>query len=149
MQIWKRWAALAAMASTAAQPCLAAPLPGEGSVIRGRLGAFAGASLVLPLGTGRPAAATTRLRISPVAYGYDTQSGRLLQRTGAGVELGLSGAGKPELRLGGAAPAALKQRLGFKGSTGYIIVGGVLVAVALLAAVAAAMPKPGPRDGDF
>ncbi|HMC90916.1 MAG TPA: hypothetical protein VKI45_00510, partial [Allosphingosinicella sp.] len=95
MRIWKRCAALAAfgaMVSVAAQPCLAAPLPGEGSVMPGRLGAFAGASLVLPLGTGHRAAATTRLRISPVASGYDGRSGRLVQRTGAGVELGLTAA---------------------------------------------------------
>lgn len=150
MRIWVRCAAVAAAGAVVAQPCLAAPLGSESGAVPGRMGAFAGASFVLPFGArGRAAAPSARLQVAPVSAYRDGRSGALVQRRGAGVELGLTGAGTPDLLLAGNRPAALKRTLGFKGSTGYIVVGGVVLAVALLAAVAAASPKPGPRPGDF
>jgi hypothetical protein len=43
----------------------------------------------------------------------------------------------------------VEQRLGVNGSTTWIIVGGVLLAVVVLAAVASATPTPGPPPGAF
>jgi hypothetical protein len=147
--MWTRLAALAAAGSVAAQPCLAAGPAGESGLVRGRVGAFAGASLVLPFGSGRRSVASARLQLAPVAAYYDGRSASLVERRGVGIELGLTSAGKPDLRLAGSAPAELKRRTGFHGSTGYIIVGGVVLVVILLAAIANASPKPGPRPGDF
>jgi|GEM_PF-1763677 len=148
------WTAAAAAASVAAQPCVAAGLGGESGFGPGRVGAYAGASLALPLGPGRHEAPKARLRLSPVSAYYDGRSGRLVESPGgAGVEIGLTGHGKADLRIAGGRPAeigrTLGQRIGFKGSTGYIVVGGAVLLVLLLAAVANASPKPGPRPGDF
>jgi hypothetical protein len=134
----------------AAQPCLAAGLGGESGFGAGRVGAYAGASLAFPLGPGRHGAPTARLRLSPVSAYRDSRSGRLVERpAGAGVEIALTGAGKADLRIAGERPARIGERIGFKGSTGYIVVGGAVLLVLLLAAVANASPKPGPRPGDF
>jgi len=115
----------------------------------GRFGAFAGASVVLPLGAASRRAATARLQLSPAFVDADSRTGAVVRRFGAGLDLGLGRTGKLDLRLAGRSPAEARQRLGFKGSTGYIIVGGVVLGVLLLAAVANAQPKPGPRPGDF
>jgi hypothetical protein len=140
----------AAAASVAGQPCLAASLGPDGGMARGKVGAFAGASLRLPFGAGRhSAAASARLQVSSVTLAYDRRSGGLAERFGTGVDLGLNRSGRPDLRLAGSAPAEVKRRIGFKGSTGYIVVGGVVLIVLLLAAVASAQPKPGPQPGDF
>jgi hypothetical protein len=142
-------AALAAAASVGAQPCLAASLGPDNGIARGKVGAFAGASLKLPFGTGRRSAASARLQVSAVTLDYDRRSGGLVERFGTGLDLGLSRSGKPDLRLAGSTPAEVKRRIGFKGSTGYIVVGGVVLVILLLAAVASAQPKPGPSPGDF
>jgi hypothetical protein len=144
-----RGAALAAAASVAAQPCLAASLGPDGGIARGRIGAFAGASLRLPFGAGPRPVASARLQVSAVALDYDRRSGGRVERFGTGLDLGLSRSGRPDLRLAGSAPAEIKRRIGFKGSTGYIVVGGVVLVILLLAAVAGAQPKPGPQPGDF
>jgi hypothetical protein len=144
-----RGAALAAAASVAAEPCLAASLGPDSGIARGKVGAFAGASLRLPFGAGPRMAASARLRVSAVTLDYDRRSGGLVERFGTGLDLGLSRSGRPDLRLAGSSPAEVKRRIGFKGSTGYIVVGGVVLVILLLAAVASAQPKPGPRPGDF
>ena len=141
-------AAALAAAAMAAQPGAAAALGEQGVPGAGRIGAFAGASLALPLGSPRRARPSARLQLSPVYAAYDGRGfGRV--QPGSGLALGLEGAGKLGLRLAGSTPAEQKRRIGFKGSTGYIVVGGLLVGVLLLAAVANAQPKPGPRPGDF
>jgi hypothetical protein len=142
-------AALAAAASVAAQPCLAASLGPDSGIARGKVGAFAGASLRLPFGAGPRMAASARLRVSTITLDYDRPSGGLVERFGTGLDLGLSRFGRPDLRLAGSSPAEVRRRIGFKGSTGYIVVGGVVLVILLLAAVASAQPKPGPRPGDF
>lgn len=148
---WIRAAATIAACSIAVQPCLAADIPGEGAVVRGRTGAFAGVGVSLPLGTSDRVAPRARLQLGPSFGMYDAQTGALLgSKRPAGLELGASRDGLPALTLAGVGGAQMKRRLGFHGSTGYIVVGGVLVLVVLLgAAVASASPKPGPRPGDF
>jgi len=145
------WAAAsAAAACVTAQPCLAAGLGGESGFGPGRAGAYAGASLSLPLGPGRHLAPRARLRLSPISAYHDARSGRLVESpSGAGLEIGLTGEGKADLRIAGARPVEIGRRIGFKGSTGYVVVGGAVLLVLLLAAVASASPKPGPRPGDF
>jgi hypothetical protein len=141
-------AAALAVAAIAAQPCAAASFGDEGMAGAGRIGAFAGVALALPVGALGRARPSARLQLSPVYAAYD-RSGFARVRPGGGLALGLEGPGKLGLRLAGSSPAELKRRIGFKGSTGYIVVGGLLVGVLLLAAVANAQPKPGPRPGDF
>ena len=134
----------------ALQPCLAAELPREGGAVAGRMGAFAGAGVAVPLGTARRAAPRARLQVGPAFALVDVRTGALTgSRRAAGIELGLDPRGAPALSIAGRSGPELTRRIGFKGSTGYIIVGGVVLAVALLAAVAAAQPKPGPQPGDF
>jgi hypothetical protein len=134
----------------AGQPCLAAGIPGDGGPVRGRMGAFAGMGVAVPLGPGRRSVPRARLQLGP-AYGvYDSRSGGLLgSRRPAGLELGLTRRGAAAFSIAGQGRPELERRLGFKGSTGYIVAGGVLILVVLLAAVANAQPKPGPRPGDF
>jgi hypothetical protein len=132
------------------QPCLAAELPREGGAVAGRMGAFAGAGIAVPLGTARRAAPRARLQLGPAFALVDARTGALAgSRRAPGIELAVGPRGAPELSIAGRSGAELKHRMGFKGSTGYIIVGGAVLAVALLAAVAAAQPKPGPQPGDF
>ena len=144
---WLHGLAFTAACALAAQPCLAAGADGH-PLATGRAGGFAGAAFTLPFGGGhaRPA---VRLELSPAFAMADPVSGEMFARRGNGFTLGLTGAGKADLRFAGRGKADLQRSLGFKGSTGYIVVGGVLVLVLLLAAVANAQPKPGPRPGDF
>lgn len=143
-------AGLAAACALVAQPCLAAALPGDLAPVHERMGAFAGLSLALPLGTGRRSAPRAALRLSPAYAVIDGRSGALVRAVrGSGLELGVTAGDAPTFMLAGRSRAELKRSLGFKGSTGYIVAGGVVLGVLLLAAVASAQPKPGPRKGDF
>ena len=144
---WIHGLAFVVACAIAAQPCLAAGADGR-LLATGHAGAFAGASFTLPFGGGH-ARPTARLELSPAFAVADPVSGETFQRRGAGFSLGLTRAGKPDLRFAGRGEAEVTRSLGFKGSTGYIVVGGVLLLVVLLAAVANAQPKPGPRPGDF
>jgi hypothetical protein len=142
--------AFLAAGAVAVQPCLAAGIAGEASPVRVATGAFAGVKLAMPLGRGRSRPPHLRLEVAPSYALVDARSGAALgTRTEAGLELGLRRDGALDLSIAGRSAADLKPRLGFKGSTGYIVVGGALLLVALLAAVASAQPKPGPRPGDF
>lgn len=140
--------AFIAACAAAAQPCLAAGADGR-MAAAGHVGAFAGASLTLPFGGARHSGPSARLELSPAYALTNPASGETFERRGAGFALGLTRAGKPDLRFAGRSEAELNRSLGFKGSTGYIVVGGVLLLVVLLAAIANAQPKPGPRPGDF
>jgi hypothetical protein len=145
-----RIVAILAAGFGAAQPCLAADLPRDGGALAGRMGAFAGARVSLPLGTARRAAPRARLLLGPAYTLVDARTGAFAgSRPAPGIELGLGRGGAASLSIAGQSGAALGRRMGFKGSTGYVIVGGVVIAVVLLAAVAAAQPKPGPQPGDF
>lgn len=143
-------AAMIAACTAAAQPCLAADLPGESGTIGGRVGAFAGLRLATPLGGAERPALRARLQIAPSYAMLDAQSGFLVgTRPSAGLELALARGGAPALSVGGRTAPELRRQLGLHGSTPFIVVGGVLLLVGLLAAIASASPKPGPREGDF
>jgi len=145
---WIHGFAFIAACAAAVQPCLAAGADGR-MAASGHVGAFAGASFTLPFGGAGHSGPAARLELSPAFAVTNPASGETFERRGAGFALGLTRAGKPDLRFGGRSQTELKRSLGFKGSTGYIVVGGVLLLVVLLAAVASAQPKPGPRPGDF
>src|SRR4051812_21170911 len=132
---WIHGLAFTAACAVAAQPCLAAGADGR-LLAGGHVGAFAGASFTLPFGGARHAGPAARLELSPAFAVADPVSGATAQRRGAGFALGLTRAGKPDLRFAGRSEAEIKRSLGFKGSTGYFVVGGVLLLVIVLAAVA-------------
>jgi hypothetical protein len=149
MSMCLRFAAFAAAVSVAAQPCAAARLVDESSFAPGRVGAFAGAAVTLPFASKGRLAPDARLQFSPTYTAYDMRAVKRVERRGSGVELGLRGEGKIDLRLSGQRPADIKRRLGFKGSTGYIVVGGLLLVALVLVAAANVPPEPGPSKGDF
>ena len=105
---WIHGLAFAAASAVAAQPCLAAGADGR-LLATGHVGAFAGASFTLPLGSGhaRPVA---RLELSPAFAVADPISGETFQRRGAGLALGLTRAGKPDLRFAGRSEAEVGAR---------------------------------------
>jgi hypothetical protein len=142
--------ALIAACAAAAEPCAAAGFAEESGALRGRVGAFAGVRIAMPFGGPHAAVPRARLQVAPSYALLDARSGALVGTSaGAGVELGLGRGGRPALEIAGRTAPELKREISFKGSTGYIVVGGVVLLVVLLAAVAAASPKPGPRPGDF
>jgi hypothetical protein len=143
-------AAMIAACTAAAQPCLAADLPGESGTIGGRIGAFAGVRLATPLGGGERPRLRARLQIAPSFAMRNAQSGAFAgTRAPAGLELGLARGGAPALAIGGRPAPALGRQLGLHGSTPYIVVGGVLLLVGVLAVVASAAPTAGPPEGAF
>jgi hypothetical protein len=142
--------AMLAACAAAAQPCLAADLPADGGAVGGRIGAFAGLRIAAPLGGAERHVLRARLQVAPSYAMLDARSGALVgTRPAFGLELGLAQGGAPTLAIGGRRAPELRRQLGLHGSTPYIVIGGVVLLVGLLAAVASASPKPGPRPGDF
>jgi hypothetical protein len=86
--------------------------------------AFAGASIRLPLGQKDRARPVARLRAGIVDPG-----------SRAGLELGLTRRGKPEMFVAGHSASAVRERMKLNGSTGsttWIVFGVVLLAVGVL-----------------
>jgi len=142
-------AAFAAAAAVAFQPCLAATDFQTGSFTEQRAGAFAGASLRVPLGAREAPRPSLRLQLSSTLYARDSASGAVRTFRPAGLELGAASA-RPALFVGGQSASAIAARRNIHGSTGttVLIIGGVVVAV-LLVAVLLVPPEPGPSEGDF
>jgi hypothetical protein len=146
-----RWTAgIAAAAALVAQPCLAAELYRESGAAQVRTGAFAGVSVRVPLEGSAPRRPTARLQLTSIREVRDTNGARRTFR-GDGVQLGADRRGRPALTIAGRNPLGERERLGIGGSTGtaLLVVGGVVLVVFVLASVADAMPKPGPREGAF
>jgi hypothetical protein len=119
-------------------------------MVGGRMGAFAGLRLSTPLGGGERPALRARLQVAPSYAMLNAQSGALVgTRPAAGLELGLARSGAPALSIGGRPAPQLRRQLGLHGSTTYIVIGGVVLLVGLLAVVASAAPTPGPHEGAF
>jgi hypothetical protein len=120
----------------ATQPCAAADdyLPSRSG--EARMTAFAGLSVRLPLGgTARPSA---RLRFATGYSFRDSASGAVRTDLGSGLEIGAGKRGMPTYFIGGEKASALRDKLGIKGGSGktLLIVGGVLVAVVIVAVAA-------------
>ena len=143
-------AAVTAAFFLCSQPCLAADDLRDAAAAERRTGAFAGLSVRLPLGQAAPAKPVARLQLTTVHHMRDRETGAIRHMRAPGLELGAGQSGKPVLTLGGQRADDMQRRLGVGGSTTTVlIVGGVLLVVLVLATVAAATPRPGPREGAF
>ena len=123
--------ALVAASALSAQPCLAAADFRDNQNLVSRSGAFAGLGIRMALERGRIAAPTARLKLGMSHSLVDASSGAPVRVAPASsLELGFTGKAKPRLFVGGQSLADMKQRLGFRGSTGTIllIVAGVAAA---------------------
>lgn len=119
-----------------AQPCLAAEDFRDAGSGQRRGSAFAGASLRIPLGTGRAAAPIARLQLGLRHDVRDRSGGSLGESRPATFELGVTKLGKPAFYVGGREVAETRRRLGVGGDTGWLvpalIIGAVVVGVVLL-----------------
>ena len=130
----KRWIAAAAALSLVSQPVLAAEAFRDGSVREQRNGAFAGVNFKVPLGTRQRVKPSARLQLT-ASREYLTDSGYRSVRP-AGLEVGLSGEGRPDVYFAGSRLADTERRLGLTGFDDWILpvalLGAVVVGVVLL-----------------
>jgi hypothetical protein len=150
MPITRYAAAIAVAAVLAAQPCAAADDYRDRRAPETRSGGFAGISLRMPLDEGRSRRPTARLQLTTTTSSRDA-AGAVSTRFAPGVQLGADRSGRAALSIGGQPLRRTEERLRLGGSTGttLAIVGGVVLVVAVLAAVASATPRPGPDKGAF
>ena len=150
MPVMKYAAGIAAAAMLAAQPCAAADDFRERRTAETRSGAFAGFRLRVPLDAGRPHRPQARLQLTTISS-LGEAGGATTTLYAPGVELGAGRRGGVALSVAGRDVREMEERLGVGGSTGtaLLIVGGVVLVVLVLAAVAEATPRPGPREGAF
>jgi hypothetical protein len=142
-------AAFAAALAAAVQPCLAADDIRIAGFTEQRMAAFAGATLRVPLGTERAHRPSLRLQLAPSYQQRDPASGAVRSLRPEGVELGLA-AGRPSFFVAGQRPSGIERRMNLGSTeTTLLVVGGVAVAVLILAAVAGAQPTAGPPEGAF
>ncbi|HEX8216625.1 MAG TPA: hypothetical protein VF577_04085 [Allosphingosinicella sp.] len=141
---------VAAAAMLTAQPCLAAEDFRESRASETRTGAFAGLSFRMPLDGQSSRRPTARLQLTGIRQVREA-SGATRTFRAEGVQIGAGRDGRLALTIAGQNPLEARERLGVGGSTGttLLIVGGVVLVVYVLAAVAAATPRPGPHDGTF
>jgi hypothetical protein len=128
----------AAQALPATHPAAAAELHEDRSATAGRVSAFAGARLRVPLGGGREKpqaglALTSTLRSGPSGE-LRFAKGAELGFSGRGSKLGLSMAGRPVSQLAAGRPVPDGRKHGFStagwiaiGASAAIIVGGILI----------------------
>jgi hypothetical protein len=133
-----------------AQPCFAAQDYRDGRATETRTGAFAGVRLRLPLDADAPRRPTARLQFTGIHQQRDA-NGATRTSFAEGVQIGATRNGRPALTIAGKNPFETREQHRIGGSTGttLLIVGGVVLIVFVLAAVAAAQPTPGPHPGDF
>jgi hypothetical protein len=131
-------AALIAAQLLSAAPASAAELLGDGGTSEHRQGAFAGARFRVPLGASKERAPRAGLMIAPLRESRGSD-GSLKTRFGAGLEFGVAGGEKPELKLAGTPVAQLAQgRAGPDGRKQRVsTVGKVAIGVAAVTLVAA------------
>lgn len=143
-----RYAAAAAAAMLTAQPCAAADDFRERRNVETRSGAFAGLALRVPLDEGRSQRPQARLQFTGVSNVREA-GGATTTRYAPGVELGAGRRGVL-VSVAGRDVREMEERLGVGGSTGtaLLIVGGVVLIVFVLAALADG-PTAGPPEGAF
>jgi hypothetical protein len=137
MRIIAKAAAAALIATTAAQPALAAEDLREISSPQHRTAAFVGAAMRVPLGSGRSAARPAARLQAGFTHSYrDLRSAAPAETVRvASFELGASAGGKPAFYMAGREAGDLRDKLG--ASTGTVAVIGVGLLVGLLALAAA------------
>ena len=150
MPVRKYAAVIAAAVMLAVQPCAAADDFRDRRTVEARSGAFAGFSLRVPLDEARSQRPRARLQFTTTSSVREA-GGATTTRYAPGVELGAGRRGDIALSVAGRDVRGMEERLGVGGSTGtaLLIVGGVVLVVLVLAAVAEATPRPGPREGAF
>ena len=97
-----------ALALISAQPVMAADLGDTGASRTQRHGAFAGARLRVPLGSGHDEKVRAGLTVAPMAQSRGSD-GSIRTRFGEGMEFGLAGREKAGLRIGGRSIAQLTE----------------------------------------
>ncbi len=118
----KYFAAAAALLMFGGQPCLGADdMRGFGN-IETRSGAFAGASLKMPLGSLKAALPSARLQLG-MRHMQQDSAGRLPSRARqiGLLEIGGAKGGKPALFVGGQDVAQVEKRHGLVGTTGTLL----------------------------
>jgi hypothetical protein len=143
MRRWNYAAAAAAATMLIAQPCLAASeIRGDGATDR-RSGAFAGVRLRLPIGMGNPERPSARMQLTTF-HDYRNAAGATVRSFRAdGVEFGVDDRGRASLMVAGQDVARRDDQMVLNASTKtYLIIGGVVVAVLVLALVAASSVPP-------
>ncbi|HEX2764605.1 MAG TPA: hypothetical protein VHM92_12290 [Allosphingosinicella sp.] len=131
-------AALIAAQLLSAAPGSAAELLGDGGASEQRRGTFAGARFRVPLGAARERAPRAGLAIAPVRESRGSD-GSLKTRFGPGLEFGVAGSEKPQLKLAGTPVSRLAEgRTGPDGrKQGVSTVGKVAIGVAAVTLVGA------------
>lgn len=132
------------------QPCLAADDYIERHNMQHSSDAFGGVTFRVPLGTSADQKPSLRLRATIKSSIWDTQLGRTLQTEWPlGLELGLNGAKKPNLYIGGQNAAAAEPKLppvsGDVDTVLLIVVGIAVVALLLVGPKKVAAAAAGPR----
>lgn len=150
MRVMKNAAGMSAAAMLIAQPSLAAQDYRDTGASERRSGVFVGLNATIPMGTGNPERPSARMQLT-TTHEYRNGAGAVVRGyRPAGLELGLTRAGGTSLHIAGQDLSRTRERLALNGSTTtYLIIGGVVLAVLVLASVASALPTPGPREGAF
>jgi hypothetical protein len=130
------------------QPCLAQDFSAAGSTER-RVGGFAGVSMRLPMGGRNPEWPSARLQLT-ATQSFRHNGMQVRSSFAPGVELGAGRRGGPAFFMGGSELDTAEQRNRIGGTTTTVLViGAVVLMVLVLAAVASAVPTPGPSEGAF
>jgi len=143
-------ALMSAAAMFVAQPCLAAQDYRETGASERRSGVFVGLNVRIPMGQGNPESPSARMQLTTTHEDRNGAGAVVGADRPAGLELGLTRTGSTSLHIAGQDLRRTRERLALNGSTTtYLIIGGVVLAVIVLASVASALPTPGPREGAF
>lgn len=146
-----KWLAACAAGFLAFQPCLAAEQFRADGAGQRQSSAFAGVAIRVPLGrTAGSRKPTARLQLTTFHERRDSRGGSVMSHRPDGVELGLDARGRAAYFVGAQEVRKMDERLHAKGSTKWILIGGVLVLVVVVAAAfAGAQPTAGPPPGAF
>jgi hypothetical protein len=146
MTLLKSAIAVAAIGLLAAQPCAAAT--GSAAWSDGRMSAFAGANVRLPLGGAKVARPSARLQLTTSYNVRDARTGSVQSYKSQGLEFGATRHGAPTFFMNGQSTAQIQKKFGMSGSTMntvWIVLGVALVAVSVLVLVSFDEPIiPGP-----
>ena len=125
--------AMAAAGFLAAEPCVAAPDPGEGWNDR-RVSAFAGVNVRIPMGAATGARPSARLQLASSYNVRNVRTGAVRTFQPQGLELGAATSGGATFYMNGQTRADLQKKLRLSGSTDTVLIifGVALVAVAVL-----------------
>lgn len=125
-------AATALAAMPIATPCRAADIMPTNYYREGKPAAFAGAIVRLELDGRRRAKPTARLQLGMIGRSQEAAlSSTGTRNARAGLELGLTSVGRPDLYVGGQPVGQMRERLNLQGSTGTTV--AIIFGVALLA----------------